>query len=83
MVSVEHVHNLFDGLNPASALMSDTAEDVAASLQSQLETSKKIVEMTCQMATMTDFAREANQVCERIFGGLEERTCREHFESVY
>lgn len=54
------------GLNPASALLSETAENVAASLRIQLETSKKVVEMTRQMATMTDLAKEANRVCERM-----------------
>lgn len=66
MVSIQLVHSLFEGLNPASALMSETAENVAASLRIQLRTSKKIVEMTCQMATMTDLAREANRACERM-----------------
>ena len=66
MVSIQLVHSLFKGLNPASALMSETAENAAASLRIQLEISKKIVEMTCQMATMTDLAREANRACERM-----------------
>jgi hypothetical protein len=66
MVSIQPVHSLLKGLNPASALMSETAENVAASLRIQLETSKKIVEMTCQMATMTDLAREANRACESL-----------------
>ena len=57
---------LFKGLNRASALMSETAENVAASLRTQLETAKKIVEMTCKMVTMTDLAREANRACESL-----------------
>lgn len=60
------MHGLFKGLNPASTLMSETAENVEASLRIQLETSKKIVEMTCKMATMTDLAREANRACESL-----------------
>lgn len=60
------MQSLFRGLNPASALLSETAENVAASLRIQLETSKKVVEMTRQMATMTDLAKEANRVCERM-----------------
>ena len=43
-----------------------TAENVAASLRIQLETSKKIAEMTCEMATMTELAREANRACESL-----------------
>lgn len=66
MVSIQLVHSLFEGLNPASALMSETVENAAASLRTQLEVSKKIVEMTCQMATMTDLVREANRACERM-----------------
>jgi hypothetical protein len=46
--------------------MSETADSVAASLKIQQETSKKIVEMTSQMATMTDLAREANRAYERM-----------------
>lgn len=60
------MHGLFKGLNLVSALMSETAEKVAASLQIQLETSKKIVEMTCEIATMTGLAREANRACESL-----------------
>lgn len=60
------MHGLFTVLNSGSALMSETAENVAASLRIQLETSKKIVEMTCKMATMTDLAREANRACESL-----------------
>ena len=66
MVGIRLVHGLFKGLNTASALMSETAENVAASLRIQLETSKKIVEMTCEMATMTELAREANRACESL-----------------
>lgn len=66
MVRIQLVQSIFKGFNPASALMSDTAEKVAASLRIQLETSKKVVEMTCRMATMIDLAREANRVCERM-----------------
>lgn len=46
--------------------MSQTAENVTASLRNQLETSKKIVEMTCQMATMADLAKEANRAYESL-----------------
>lgn len=60
------MHGFLTLLNPASALMSETAESVAAGLRIQLETSKKIVEMTCKMATMTDLAREANRACESL-----------------
>ena len=66
MVDIQLVHSLFDRLSPASTRMSETTENVAASLRIQLETSKKIVEMTCQMATMTDLAREANRECESL-----------------
>lgn len=57
---------LFTVLNQTSALLSETAENVSASLRIQLETSKKIAEMTCKMATMTDLAREANRACESL-----------------
>lgn len=66
MVGIQLIHVLSKGLNPASALLSETAENVAASLQSQLETSKKIVEMTCTMTLMTDLAREANRAYESL-----------------
>ena len=49
--------------------MSETAENAAASLQIQLETSKKVVEMTAQINTMTDLAMEASRACE-IFSDI-------------
>ena len=66
MVSVDFRMVFFQRLTLVSSLMSETAEKVATSLKIQLETSKKVVEMTCQMTTMTNLAREANRTYEMM-----------------
>jgi len=66
MVRPQPLRSLFVELKTLSALMSETAENAAASLRVQLEISKRIVEMTRQITTMTDLTREANRAYESL-----------------
>jgi len=53
-------------LKPFSALLSQTSGDVSTSLELQLETSRKLFEMTKDISTMSLFAKEAVRTSDQV-----------------
>ena len=53
-----------------SALLSKTSKDVTAALKQQLDTSRKVYEMTKDISTMCVLAKEASRSLNQIEGVL-------------